>query len=127
MSADNTKMTMTCEAQEERKKRMAEKYERRLEQCKKWQRKYYQEQSDTVNYRSLLIQIAKGKRCPKRFTVESILNPKQIESEKPALREAWDQYIRKKLAPDSKIPERVYAFHSWLHPESPLEKYMVAM
>ena len=99
----NGKMPSQAELSTERVALILQRYERRLENNKKWAKDYYVRHADDIKQKKLIAGIARG-RCPNKTTLE------RLEVDRRLLVDAWIAYA----SAQDELTDRAQAFHRYL-------------
>ena len=94
---------MLSAPQAERVALIVQRYERRLENNKKWAKHYYVRHADGIKQKKLLAGVAQG-RCPNKTTIE------RLEIDRRLLTDAWITYT----SAQKELTDRARSFHRYL-------------
>ena len=85
MCSNNSNMLLQNGISTERVALILKRYERRLENNKKWAKDYYDRHADNIKQKKLVAGVARG-RCPSKTTIE------RLEVDRSLLIDAWVTY-----------------------------------
>lgn len=102
MLSNNHNMLLQNGISTERVALILQRYERRLENNKKWAKDYYNRHADDIEQKKLIAGVAKG-RCPSSHTIE------RLEVDRMLLRDAWMAYT----TAQNELPDRARVFHRY--------------
>ena len=103
MFSNNSNMLLQNGISTERVALILKRYERRLENNKKWAKDYYDRHADNIKQKKLLAGVARG-RCPSKTTIE------RLEVDRRLLIDAWVTYT----SAQEELTDRARSFHRYL-------------
>ena len=103
MFSNNSDMLLQNGISTERVALILKRYERRLENNKKWAKDYYDRHADNIKQKKLLAGVARG-RCPSKTTIE------RLEVDRRLLIDAWVTYT----SAQEELTDRARSFHRYL-------------